>query len=272
MKLWVLAALLASPVFSQAAFDVVSIKPNPNCDAFAPSRGMSGQGQLALECADLRDLILAAYGIYANGAVNAADFRMQVVGGPRWMDEEHFEILARTAANPSTAELLGPMLRSLLEERFHLKVHRETKEGRIYKLTVDRDGPKLQPSSDQGCLAALPNCTSVSVSQDGKVDLRGATMGDLSARLGMSLDREVTDATGLTGRYDLTLQVDPRDLNPRFVAGRDASPAGDVGWFVHLFRNSRTRAKDRKRTRASPHDRRRSDRTSLRKIASYPSC
>ncbi len=220
MKLW-LAALYAVPVLAQPAFEAVSIKPNPNCDPFGPSRGMSGQGQFATECADLRDLILAAHGIYANGSANASDFRTQVVGGPKWIDEEHFEIVARTSANPSTAELLGPMLRSLLEDRFQLKVHRETNEGGIYTLTVAKNGPKLQQSSDQGCVAALPNCTSVSVSSDGKVDLRGATMSDLSARLGMSLDREVTDATGLTGRYDIHLEVDPRDLDPRFVAGRD---------------------------------------------------
>lgn len=94
------------------------------------------------------------------------------------------------------------MLRALLEDRFHLKVHRETKEGRIYKLTVAKNGPKLQPSTQDDAL----------------------TMADFSTRLSMVLDGEVIDTTGITGRFDIQRQIDPSLLMPRFVAGRDQSP------------------------------------------------
>src|ERR1700721_1521545 len=68
------------------AFEVASIKPNQGCGG--PGRGSGGKtspGRMTLECAQLRDLILTAYGIYANG--NSADprgFRMPILGGPGW--------------------------------------------------------------------------------------------------------------------------------------------------------------------------------------------
>jgi len=38
------------------------------------------------------------------------------------------------------------MLHTLLEERFRLSLHRETREVRVYTLMVDRNGPKLKPA------------------------------------------------------------------------------------------------------------------------------
>lgn len=41
--------------------------------------------------------------------------------------------------------MLGPMLQALLEDRFQLKIHRETSEGPVCFLSVARGGPKLHP-------------------------------------------------------------------------------------------------------------------------------
>ena len=61
-----------------------------------------------MECADLRDLILTAYGIYASGADPAAGrFRMQVVGGPAWMDSARYNIAAKAAGNTRRSEMYG---------------------------------------------------------------------------------------------------------------------------------------------------------------------
>jgi len=49
---------------------------------------------------------------------------------------------ARTEGNPTRDELML-MLQSLLEERFHLKVHHENREMPVYALTVARKGPEL---------------------------------------------------------------------------------------------------------------------------------
>jgi uncharacterized protein (TIGR03435 family) len=45
----------------------------------------------------------------------------------------------------------GPMLQSLLEERFKLKVHQEDKEVPVYGLVIGRGGPKLTASKEDGC-------------------------------------------------------------------------------------------------------------------------
>jgi uncharacterized protein (TIGR03435 family) len=148
-----LTAGWASAQISQPAFDVASIKLNTRCDTGGPSGGRSTPGRVALDCADLRDLILTAYGIYGDGA-NAApgSFRMQVVGGPAWMDSTRYDIVAKPAGNLPHSEMYGPMLQSLLEDRFRLKVHRETKQGPVYLLTLAKDGPKLHSTKEGTCV------------------------------------------------------------------------------------------------------------------------
>jgi uncharacterized protein (TIGR03435 family) len=229
------AASLARAQISRPAFEVASIKPNTHCDSVDGGRsgGVSTPGRIALVCADLRDLILTAYGIYGNGANPASgSFRMQVVGGPAWMDSARYDIVAKPVGSPPRSEMYGPMLQSLLEDRFKLKVHRETREGRVYLLTVAKNGPRLHATEEGTCIAADVNhppgagqartrvCGNASIGPDGTVNIYGATMTNLCSQLGIAMDREVIDKTGLTGRFDIHLQVSPADMKPKFVAGR----------------------------------------------------
>ena len=79
----VFTAASACAQISPPGFEVASVKLNTRCDTSDLSGGISTPGRIALECADLRDLILTAYGIYGNGANPASgSFRMQVVGCP----------------------------------------------------------------------------------------------------------------------------------------------------------------------------------------------
>ena len=59
------------------------------------------------------------------------------------------------------------------------------------------------------------------------VDMAGATIADLCTQLNLVMDREVIDRTGLTGRFDIHLEVTPGDLQPKFVAGRQLDQPGD---------------------------------------------
>jgi uncharacterized protein (TIGR03435 family) len=231
-----LTAALAPAQISRPAFDVASIKLNTHCDASGPSGGTSTPGRIAMECADLRDLILTAYGIYGNGANPApGSFRMQVTGGPAWMDSARYDIIAKPAGNPLRSEMYGPMLQSLLEDRFKLKVHRETKEGRVYLLTLAKNGPKLRATKEGTCVLAdinhppeaggahIPVCGKPRIGSGGPVvtvDIPGATIANLCAQLGMVMDREVMDRTGIAGRFDIHFEATPADLQRKFVAGR----------------------------------------------------
>lgn len=226
----------ANAQISRPVFDVASIKLNTHCDIGGLSGGISDPGRIAAECAELRDLILTAYGIYGNGANPApGSFRMQVVGGPAWMDSTRYDIVAKPAGNPPRSQMYGPMLQSLLEDRFRLKVHRETKEGPVYLLTLAKSGPKLHSSKEGMCVIADIDhppeagnaparvCGKPKISSGGPVvavDIPGATMGNLCSQLGLVMDREVIDRTGITGRFDIHFEVTPADLKPKFVAGR----------------------------------------------------
>ena len=228
------ASACAQP--ARPAFEVASVRLNTHCDTGRPSGGMSTPGRIALECADLRDLILTAYSIYGNGANPVSGtFRMQVVGGPAWMDSTRYDIIAKPAGNPSRSEMYGPMLQSLLEDRFKLKVQSETKEGAVYFLTIAKNGPKLRATAEGACVVAdidhppvpgkssTPPCGKAKISRGGDVatvDIVGATMADLCSQLNLVMDRELIDRTGMAGRFDIHLEVMRADLQPKFVAGR----------------------------------------------------
>lgn len=224
---------------------MASVKLNTNCDAGGRSGGASSPGRIVLGCADLRDLILTAYGIYGNGpGSDPGSFRMQVVGGPAWMDSSRYDIVAKPAGNPPRSEMYGPMLQSLLEDRFKLKVHRETKSGRVYLLTVAKNGPKLSAAKDGACArldidhpppsdnAATPVCGKPNIKSGNELvalDIPGGTIADLCSQLNLRMDREVIDRTGIAGRFDIHLEVTPADLRPKFVAGRSAEEQGQTG-------------------------------------------
>jgi hypothetical protein len=75
----------------------------------------------------------------------------QVIGGPSWMESDRFEVQAK--ADCSGGPILGRQLRlvvqSLLEDRFQLRAHMETRELPIYELVVGKDGLKMNLSEDQ---------------------------------------------------------------------------------------------------------------------------
>jgi len=184
-------------------FEVISIKPN--LSGLDQSTGANIQGsRIRGENLPLRTLILQAYGLL--------DF--QIVGGPRWLASDRFDIEATTSLHEAIrSSEVGPLLRSLLAERFHLKVHNETREMQTYVLIVDKGGPKLQPTAGvpaQSMSAVSPR----TVPGRAKMFGTGVTMSALAYRIAVQqpfLGRTVIDKTGLTGFYDLTLEWDAGD-------------------------------------------------------------
>ncbi len=235
-----LIAISAHEILAQPAprseFEVTAIKPNNQCGG--PGRGSGGAaspGRMTLGCAELRDLILTAYGIYADGhTANPKGFRMQILGGPGWIDSDRYDIVAKAEGNPSRTQMYGPMLQALLEDRFKLKIHRETREVPVYFLTIAKGGPRLRASKAGSCITTdmnhpLPQatpgqprprvCGSQVTGPDGTFDMYGATIADLSIQLGIRLDRDVIDKTGIAGMFDIHLEVSRADLALRFLAG-----------------------------------------------------
>jgi uncharacterized protein (TIGR03435 family) len=160
----------------------------------------------------LTDLISFAYGVHSK----------QVLGAPAWADTDKFDITAQPDLDgaPNDKQVKG-MLQKLLAERFKLTFHHDKKELSVYVLSAAKSGSKL--SKSQGDPNGLP---SLGFRQLGALNVRNASMGDFAGVLqGAVLDRPVVDQTGLTGRFDFTLNWTPDDSQFGGMAAHLPPPA-----------------------------------------------
>jgi uncharacterized protein (TIGR03435 family) len=149
----------------------------------------------------------------------ASSFRIQdsMVEGPAWLDNTHYDIVAKgpdpSGSNPEVWE----MMRVLLADRFQLRYHLETKDKPIFALTVARSGAKLQKPEDGRCGEAIKSgkpCSSINFLPFG-VGIVNMPVGALTAALGRFLqDRPVVDKTGLTEKYDVAVTWMPTGMKP----------------------------------------------------------
>jgi uncharacterized protein (TIGR03435 family) len=152
---------------------------------------------------------------------------LQVVGGPSWIESERYAITAKAEAVATRQLMASVMLQQILEERFKLKAHLETREVPGYVLTVAKGGAKLQPF--QGSCAPLDLTTGsqgppgpgqeqcpASGSREGpnrKIDAEGITLDMLAqAYISGSLGRApVANKTGIFGKFNFHLRfADPQ--------------------------------------------------------------
>lgn len=157
----------------------------------------------------------------------------QLIGGPDWLDDEHYDIVAKSPVR-LTSEIVREMQQTLLVERFKLVTHMETRELPIYILVLARSDGKLGPrmsltSSDCATGRTVPapsdpqrpRCNWFSnTGSDGvtKFISGGITMATFAEAFSLRVDRKVVDRTGLAGYYDFDLSFTP-DFSP---------PAGDL--------------------------------------------
>jgi uncharacterized protein (TIGR03435 family) len=238
---------------SRPAFDVASVKPNPNCQ-IGVGRAAISPRNLALPCASLRALIRIAYGEMLVGAGLGAR-RMEVQGGPGWLDTDRYDVLAKSESN-AIAQSVAPMLQTLLEERFNVKVHKEARDSSVYILTVADGGPKLQPTKEGSCSPMdlnnlqppkrpkpgepMPRYCGAGGQRTSKgsrsaEDWYGVTMSELAGRmLPGKVDLPVVDKTGLAERFDVHIEFvheyhvsGPVTLNGVVTPDVPEPPAGD---------------------------------------------
>jgi uncharacterized protein (TIGR03435 family) len=77
-------------------------------------------------------------------------------GGPGWISSERYTISAKAEGNANAYMMQGPLLQTMLESRFKLKMHRETREVPIYELVVAKGGPKLKRFQQGSCTPMPP--------------------------------------------------------------------------------------------------------------------
>jgi len=200
-------------------FEVATIKPDPKCSV-SPGAGPT-PGRIRM-CGPLRVIIQGAYKReYEN------PFGAEARGGPAWLDSV-YEIVAKAEGTPSNEQMGGPMLRTLLEDRFRLKVHRDQKEVPVYFLTVAKGGPKFQPAKSGSCVTSDPNNPTPLLSPEkphahicGTIwgfDMYSVTMTFFVGQISHYFDRHLIDKTGLTGVFDIHMDLVPEDAGPSPLA------------------------------------------------------
>lgn len=200
----------------QPSFEVASIKPNVS-ERTGGSAGPRGDSWTA------SNMPLKALLIYAYSSLNAPLLNSQIVGGPDWINDR-FDIQAK-AGNAILPEQARVMLQSLLEDRFQLKAHRETRELPVYNLVSAKNGPKLSadqtpPDPTQLFIEflssgepskPLPRGAMRMVTGPSSTALTGTAIpvSDIVQLLQGRSDRIIIDKTGFSGLIDVHIEFSP---------------------------------------------------------------
>jgi uncharacterized protein (TIGR03435 family) len=232
----------APAIFCQAAapapqFEVASVKPAEPAGPGTLSVGVHIDGAM-VRCTSLSLLN------YLNMAYDVKDY--QIIG-PDWLASERYDIVAKRPDGVEGEKALRGMMASLLQDRFKLTMHRETRDLPAYALVVGKGGLKIKevpPDADidnskvdvnvtgggrGGTTVNLGGGSSLSY-QMTTMTAKRVTFESITDSLSKFLDRPVVDMTGLTGRYDFTLEYSAAELrNLVKASGADASMIPDFG-------------------------------------------
>jgi len=219
---------------SAPKFEVSSVKLCKDGDS-GGGRGSGGRaagsspspGRLDLPCQTVKNLIQMAYVQYADGKRRPPGRQVAIEGGAAWTDSERYQATATAEGAPGQEMMRGPMLRALLEDRFQLKIHRQTRDVPVYALTVAKGGPKLQPTQEGNCIPRDPEhplpqsqrppglffCGVFAPTKDGAT-MYGTTLSNFCTQLSVVMDRDVIDKTGIAGVFDIAIYRPPADPPP----------------------------------------------------------
>jgi uncharacterized protein (TIGR03435 family) len=196
------------------AFEVASVKSNTSGDRRA-SLQMNLPDSFAATNQTLQSLVSLMYQVPI----------FKITGAPGWFATDRFDIAGK-ADHRLTFDEKREMMRTLLEDRFKLKTHRETHEGRMYALAFARGdhqlGPGIKPSRyDCAAIrAARQRGESASIPSPAPGDpppcgaflglqyrARGVEMASFATTLSAMMRETVVDDTGLQGWWDFDVAL-----------------------------------------------------------------
>ncbi len=171
-----------------------------------------------------------------------------IAGAPQWFDTQRWDIAAKVSSTPGSApptdlDSMMTMVRTLIEDRFKLKTHREERTVPAYTLTADK--PKLHeadPSNRTGCqegpgrdgkdprvtnpaLSRLVTCTNITMSEF------AAQLPGIANRLNLlngPIRSTVLDSTGIHGAWDFTLSFSPNSGPAAPTSDEAPTPDGKI--------------------------------------------
>lgn len=153
-------------------------------------------------------------------AFGVAEYQVE---GPAWLSETRFDIVAKAGSAAGQPEL-RQMLQKLLADRFHLAHHRQMREIQALVLTVSKNGHKLKAVEKEGSPSF----------KTGKLNLtgQGATLSQMTEFLAKQLKNPIVDQTGLTGRFDYFLDINPYFTEDMQRNGPGGGPPPDAAGIV----------------------------------------
>jgi uncharacterized protein (TIGR03435 family) len=225
------AVLASCGLFGQSAanspaFEVASVKLSTPAERIIGLSTYPG-GRITATNYTLEMLIEEAYSVQ----------RFQISGGPRWIGDDRYSIVAKPPASSKSSKSNPPydkappneeqrlMLQTLLADRFHLQLHRETKEGPIYILAMSNKELKLKPAKSADDFPWVGGPEGGAISGSGMAGTN-ASMQLLATRLSPYLRRPVLDRTGLKGAFDFRLEITKDDSQPDVIASIFSSIQG----------------------------------------------
>ena len=190
MRVPVLLLLTCGSLFSQIAFEVASIKPAPPQEMGRTSvRRSTDKARLSYSNVSLMDMM--------DIVTDADRVQTRQVLGPEWLDSVRYDILAKLPEG-GKEEQIPEMLKTLLTERFGLKMHNESKEMAMYALTVNKTGSKMKKAEDGGSFNSNSNKGRVHI-------VAKTTMENFANNLCLRMDRPVVNQTELEGSWEFQL-------------------------------------------------------------------
>lgn len=185
-------------------FEVASIKPNISplqWGGASPFTTLLHGGRFTAINVTLLDLIGRGY---VTGPA-------QVQGGPSWVASQRFDVMAK--ADDSDGDVTGArmneMIQTLLEKRFKLVLHRETKEVPLTFVVLGKNQPGLQESKEG-------EKTGWEVNSRGQMVFTRMPILGLINILSNMTQMPIRDGTGMSGFFDFTL--DPAQLRHPGIA------------------------------------------------------
>ena len=216
------ASVKAAPADGPAAAHLPMMREMMRAGRRPGAIPLEDPGRLRLENWALLDLIAAAFSVPASR-----------VSGPSWMSDQAFDIEAKLPEG-TVKEQVNAMLQSMLEERFALKIHRDTRTQPGFALVIAKNGPRLQtaeqppagspdltPEQRQAQVRELSQARMAETSRRmqenrengtpltgfSRLTLRSVTCEGLASQLARIVEAPVQDATGLTGKYSVTIET-----------------------------------------------------------------
>ena len=147
----------------------------------------------------------------------------QLVGGPDWVRSDRFDIVAKMAAD-AKRDQIALMLRTLLEDRFTLRVRNEKREMAIFELALANTDGRVGPN--------LHDCSNINDKQPNRTfrappggNVAAGACGPMSSVAGLAAGHVqgiVHDKTGLSGNWRYNVFFGPDLPDPEFGQSRPA--------------------------------------------------